>query len=195
MADVETAVRIMAIVVGVLGAAVVVEGALHEYGRRTWALLGRLPILRRWYHRGVTVHVVGATATGESALAITASYGPFADDVSADERIEMLRVRINNVIAAMAGNTQDLRDEIRKSAAATRTHIDELKANLRELERSLTELQSDALRLNAEGIPLIVVGVVMGGLPWTDGAVGVVLLVAGGLVFARWAWGRFSHTP
>jgi hypothetical protein len=194
MVVVETAVRILAIVLGVLGAAVVVEGALREYGRRTWALAGRLPILRRWYRR--TRHIVAFDAAGssEAALAVTVRYGEFADGMSADEKVEILRVRINDVLGALARTTQDLRDEIRKASAATRAHIDELKADLRQLERNLTDLQSDALRLNAEGIPLIIVGVVMGGSPWTDGAVGVALLVAGGLVLVRWLWGRVSRT-
>lgn len=189
----ETTVRILAIVDGVVGAAVVVEGALPEYGRRTWQLLGRLPILRRWYRRGVTTVVLGAAGEASGAVTVTVSHGEFPAEMAADERIEILRVRINDIHKRISGIVQDLREEISNSAAATNERVGEMKAQLRVLESNLSRLQTDTLRLNAEGIPLIMTGVVLGASPWADGAAGIVLLVVGGLALSRWLWSQLAR--
>jgi ABC-type transport system involved in cytochrome c biogenesis permease subunit len=182
---VETAVRLVGVIIGVTGAAAVVPRALPQFVTRSREIF-------RWLFRrphAVTVRLgTAAIFGGAGTLSITVTRG-FSETATIEERFDTVKVWIDDLARSVSQLGTDLRTEIREAANVAASRAEELERNLESQAQQLEKMQLETLRINGEAIPLIIVGVILTGIPWADGSWGVAWLTLAGAVAVRFLLG------
>jgi hypothetical protein len=188
--DVVNAARWVGVLIAIVGAVIVAPAGAQRWAedtaKRTRATSARLI---RWARRSQTVHPgrIASGATGSTATvtitaaagSVSAESGDLADKVEAlRQRVDELHSMVNKLRADHDKRLDEVSAELHAATAELRDAVDAVRRRQDEAERS-------AAQIDAHGLPVIVWGIVLTGIPdgplrwWLWGWFGWLLIVAG----------------
>lgn len=159
---------------------------LHHQARRVHGQLARwVPWLRR--SQVVKVATVAGSASVSGALSARVSGFGWDPSRPVDERIEKLRTQVLRLYDEIGRLDQGLREEKDARQRAVGELGQALRAEIRQLTDRIDEQENKASEIDARGLPVLTLGIVIGGLSEEIGRIPLwlaVVLLAGACFYA-----------
>jgi hypothetical protein len=166
--------RYVGVAVAALGAAVIAPGGTSHIWRSITGWLRRrrdqlMALLARWLpflrsRRNVrSVDAVGVAVAG--AATASASAWVWSPNAPVDERIELLRQRIDDLSGRISDVRQQLHKETQAAAEALRALEAAWRAEIGALRQLIEEQEQRSAVIDARGLPVVVIGIALVGIP------------------------------
>lgn len=191
--DLEQLVRYAGILVSVVGALVVSPSITTRAVRDATAWL-EAHVLSLARYLGLVAPPAPATGGGHATFGVRAAglgYAPvaFRQDEPLEQRVEHLRVRVTELVAAMARVQADAQEAALDQEQALAEVRGELHRTVRGLADSLATAELQAARAGGRALPVVGVGILLSGASPELGHHPYVAwpLILSACVFAAWA--------
>ena len=170
--NLETWTRLLGVLISILATTAAAPAGTHRIARRGWqASTSAARTVRRliaWLlrrHRHETMHTISASDTAGATSTIAVSMvTAWNSDAPVEQKLEILQKRIEQVQARVEDLGDSLAAERAERSAALSSLTTEIETSRVAMASRLDGMEDRAAEVDARGLPVLVGGVVIGGL-------------------------------